>query len=120
MVLRCLLFTSDEGIAGTIRLVLAGLDVQGETCSEAVTAAERIANQAFQIVIIDWDKQPEAGLNVLAGKIAHRVFLGEVVDYLVETGDGEIRVRTKPEFDFRVGQPVHVGVSPQKCVALPS
>jgi hypothetical protein len=57
---------------------------------------------------------------VLAGKIAHRVFLGEVVDYLVDTGEGEIRVRTKPELDFRIGQPVHVGVSPQKCVALPS
>ena len=62
MGLQCFLFTSDEGIAGTIRLVLAGLDVQGEFCSEAVTAAERIASQSFQIVIIDWDKQPEAGL----------------------------------------------------------
>lgn len=62
MGLQCFLFTSDEDIAGTIRLVLAGLDVQGEFCSEAVTAAERIANQSFQIVIIDWDKQPEAGL----------------------------------------------------------
>jgi hypothetical protein len=29
-------------------------------------------------------------------------------------------VRTKPEFDFRIGQPVHVAVPPQKCVALPS
>jgi iron(III) transport system ATP-binding protein len=67
-----------------------------------------------------YEKPPGDGLNVLAGKIAHRVFLGEVVDYLVDTGDGEIRVRTKPEFDFRIGQGVHVGVSPQKCVALPS
>jgi iron(III) transport system ATP-binding protein len=66
------------------------------------------------------EKQPEDGLNVLAGKITHRVFLGEVVDYLVETADGEIRVRTKPELDFTIGQPIHIGVSPQKCVALPS
>jgi iron(III) transport system ATP-binding protein len=66
------------------------------------------------------ENPPADGLNVLAGKIAHRVFLGEVVDYLVETADGEIRVRTKPEFDFKIGQAVHVGVSPQKCVALPS
>jgi iron(III) transport system ATP-binding protein len=64
--------------------------------------------------------KPGDGLNVLAGKIVHRVFLGEVVDYLVDTGEGEIRVRAKPEFDFRVGQPVQVGVSPNKCVALPS
>ena len=27
----------------------------------------------------------------------------------------EIRVRTKPEFDFRVGQPVHVSVSPRNA-----
>ena len=66
------------------------------------------------------DKLPSDGFNVLAGKITHRVFLGEVVDYLVDTGEGEIRVRAKPEFDFRVGQLVQVSVSPQKCVALPS
>jgi iron(III) transport system ATP-binding protein len=67
-----------------------------------------------------YDRSPGDGLNVLAGKIAHRVFLGEVVDYLVDVGEGEIRVRAKPEFDFRIGQAVQVGVSPQKCVALPS
>jgi iron(III) transport system ATP-binding protein len=66
------------------------------------------------------EKLPGDGLNILAGKIAHRVFLGEVVDYLVDTGGAEIRVRTKPELDFRIGQPVHVSVSPQKCVGLPS
>ena len=61
------------------------------------------------------------GVNVLAGKIAHRVFLGEVVDYLVDTGTGaEIRVRSKPELDFHVGQSVHVSVAPNKCVGLPS
>jgi iron(III) transport system ATP-binding protein len=66
------------------------------------------------------ENRPGDGYNVLAGKIVHRVFLGEVVDYLVDTIDGEIRVRVKPECDFRVGQQVHVGVPPQKCVALPS
>jgi iron(III) transport system ATP-binding protein len=66
------------------------------------------------------ENQPANSLNVLAGKIAHRVFLGEVVDYLVDTGEGEIRVRAKPELDFRIGQQIHIGVSPQKCVALPS
>jgi hypothetical protein len=46
--------------------------------------------------------------------------LGEVVDYLVEAGDGEIRVRTKPELEFRIGQTVCVSLPPEKCVALPS
>ncbi len=63
---------------------------------------------------------PGDGVNSLTGKIAHRVFLGEVVDYLIDTEGAEIRVRTKPEHEFNIGQPVHVSVSPQKCVGLPS
>ena len=61
MALRCLLFCSDEGTAEPICQVLAGLGVEGESCSEAVTAVERVTSQPFQIVIIDWDMQPEAG-----------------------------------------------------------
>jgi periplasmic protein TonB len=62
MALRCLLFSSDERTAEPIRQVLAGLGVVGEHCSEAVTAVEKVTQQNYQIVIIDWDKQPEAGL----------------------------------------------------------
>ncbi len=62
MGLRCLLFSSDQGTAQAIRQVLANLDVQAESCPEAVAAVDKIAHQSFQIVIIDWDRQPEAGL----------------------------------------------------------
>ena len=60
MTLRCLLFSSDEGTAESIRQVLVGLGVEGEHCSEAQEAVERVTNENLQIVIIDWDKQPEA------------------------------------------------------------
>ena len=70
--------------------------------------------------LVLYDKAPGDGFNVLTGKVAGRVFLGDVIDYVVESGEGEIRVRARPEFNFRVGQAVHVGVSPQKCVGLPS
>jgi iron(III) transport system ATP-binding protein len=66
------------------------------------------------------DKPPGDGLNAFTGKVSHRVFLGEVVDYLVDSGDGEVRIRSNPEAQFQIGQVVHIGVSPQKCVALPS
>src|SRR5438270_1304669 len=62
MALRSFLFSSDEGTAKLILQVLNGLGVEGESCPDAVAAAEKITNQTFQIVIIDWDKQPEAGL----------------------------------------------------------
>jgi iron(III) transport system ATP-binding protein len=57
------------------------------------------------------------GLNVLKGKIVNRVFLGEVVDYVVDLGDGELRVRARSD-DFQIGQPATLGVAPQKCVGL--
>ena len=68
MALRCLLFSSDEGAAEPIRQVLAELGIEGEDCSEAVRAAEKITNESFQIVLIDWEKQPEAGLLLTAAR----------------------------------------------------
>jgi iron(III) transport system ATP-binding protein len=62
---------------------------------------------------------PAGGANVLAGTIVHRVFLGEVVDYLVEFGSGEIRVRSRADTEFHIGQPVHVAMPPAKCIGLP-
>ena len=68
MALRCLLFSSDEGTAAPILQVLAGLGVEGEHCSEAVAAVEKVTQQNFQIVIIDWDMQPEAALLLTAAR----------------------------------------------------
>jgi len=61
MPLRCLLFSSDEGLAPPIWQVLADLGIEGEYCGNAVEAVERVTTQLFQIVITDWDDQPEAG-----------------------------------------------------------
>jgi iron(III) transport system ATP-binding protein len=61
---------------------------------------------------------PPDGLNALKGKIANRVFLGEVVDYIVDLGDGELHARLRSD-DFQIGQAVQIGVAPQKCVGLP-
>src|ERR1700752_3929350 len=62
MALSCFLFSSDEETTERLRQILLGIGVQAEFCSDAVVAVERITNQPFQIVIIDWDRQPEAGL----------------------------------------------------------
>jgi len=68
MALRCLLFTSDEGTAEPILQVLAGLGVEGEHCSDAVATVDKVTQQSFQIVIIDWDQQPEAALLLAAAR----------------------------------------------------
>lgn len=61
MALRCLLFSSDKRIADPICQVLASLEVEAEYCAEAPAAVEKLTVQPAQIVIIDWDNQPEAG-----------------------------------------------------------
>jgi TonB family protein len=61
MALRCLLFSSNEEIVQPIWQVLADLRIEGEYCKSAVDAVEKVTTQVFQIVITDWDDQPEAG-----------------------------------------------------------
>jgi len=61
MALRCLLFSSDEEMVQPIWQVLADLGIEGEYCKSAVDAVEKVTTQVFQIVITDWDDQPEAG-----------------------------------------------------------
>ncbi len=58
------------------------------------------------------------GLNTLNGKIVNRIFLGEVVDYIVDLGDRELRARVRTD-NFQIGQTVTLGLSPRKCVGLP-
>lgn len=62
MALRCFVFSEDQSAAALIRQILDGLGVEAEYCADAVVAAEKITTQAVQIVVIDWDKQPEAGV----------------------------------------------------------
>ncbi len=58
------------------------------------------------------------GLNALNGEIVNRIFLGEVVDYIVDLGDRELRAHMRTD-NFQIGQTVTLGVPPRKCVGLP-
>src|SRR6202142_213477 len=60
MRLRCLLFSSHEDMVQPIWQVLTDLGIEGEYCRNAVDAVERVTTQLFQIVITDWEDQPEA------------------------------------------------------------
>src|SRR5580692_5421388 len=75
MPLRCLLFSSHEEMVQPIWQVLADLGIEGEYCQSAVDAVEKVTTQLFQIVITDWDDQPEAGFLLKTArdlKAAHR------------------------------------------------
>src|SRR3954468_11980941 len=68
---------------------------------------------------IVFERNPAGGTNLLQGSISNRIFLGEVIDYLVDVKARELRVRAKPEFDFRIGEAVHLRLPEEKCVGLP-
>ena len=53
------------------------------------------------------------------GKVENRVYLGEVIDYLIRVGGEELRVRTRPEDDFAIGDPVRVILPEERCFGLP-
>src|ERR1700678_4685747 len=75
MPLRCLLFSSDEAMVEPIRQILTDLGIEGEYCKSAVDAVEKVTTQLFQIVITDWDDQPEAAFLLKTArdlKAAHR------------------------------------------------
>jgi periplasmic protein TonB len=58
--LRCLVFSSNAEGVQPIWQVLADLGIEGEYCKTAVDAVEKVTTQSFQIVITDWEDQPEA------------------------------------------------------------
>lgn len=91
------------------------------TFAERVQPGQTVVVTARPEDLVISEKHPGDGMNVFAGRVAHRVFLGEVNDYFVDLGNGrEIRVRAAPEIDLGVGRAVHVGVRPQQCVGLAS
>ena len=92
--------------------------------AEAVRAGQKVVLTARPEDLTLYAEPPSAqapsgdALNVLAGTVSGRIFLGDVIDYTVDVGDAELRVRARPEASFRVRQSVHIGVAPQKCVGL--
>jgi protein TonB len=68
MALRCFLFSSDEGTSDLIRQVITGLGVEAESCSQATSAVDKLARDLFQLVVIDWDQQPEAAMLLSAAR----------------------------------------------------
>jgi iron(III) transport system ATP-binding protein len=88
--------------------------------AEPVSAGQKVLVTARPEDLMLFAAAPGDGLNVFTGKVSGRIFLGDVIDYTVDIGEGDIRVRARPEAEFRVGGAVHIAVAPDKCVGLPS
>jgi iron(III) transport system ATP-binding protein len=88
--------------------------------AQAVRAGQKVVVTARPEDLMLYPSPPGDGLNVLAGSVSGRVFLGDVIDYIVDVGEAQLRIRARPEHVFHVRDSVHIGVAPQKCVGLRS
>ncbi len=63
-------------------------------------------------------ERPATAANVVAATVASRSFLGEVVEYVVDTGQEELRVRLPPTVEHAPGQEVFATFKAADCLVL--
>ena len=62
MELRALLFSSDGASTATLCQVLTDLEIKADICSEVLVAAQRVARENYDAIIVDWDLESDATL----------------------------------------------------------
>lgn len=60
------------------------------------------------------------GVSTLRGTVSERLFVGEVIDYLVNAAGTELRVRGNSHQAVALGEHVELHVRPEHCLALPA
>ncbi len=88
--------------------------------AQPVTLGQKVVVTARPEDLMLYASPPGDAFNVLAGTVSGRVFLGDVIDYIVNVGETDLRIRARPEHVFGVRESVHIGIAPQKCVGLPA
>ncbi len=58
--MRALLFTADRSSSATLCQILTDLGIEAEICSETLVAAQRLASEKYDAIIVDWDLEEEA------------------------------------------------------------
>ncbi len=66
------------------------------------------------------EQKLEGGVNVLAGVVDQKVFLGESLDWVVKVGPRTLLSRTHPTIYTHIGEPIWMQIDPLKCVAMPA
>lgn len=58
---------------------------------------------------------PPKDVNVWKGRVKMRIFVGDYVDYVIESGVGDLQVRTLPDVQYDEGQDIFIFTDPQYC-----
>jgi iron(III) transport system ATP-binding protein len=71
---------------------------------------------------VELSEQPpprEEGDNVCVGTVDAKVFLGDYLDFQVKVGEFVLLARVHPSLRTPTGDPIHVRMRAEKCVAIP-
>src|SRR5262245_23166412 len=60
MALRALLFSSDGTSTSTLCQVLTELGIEAEICPEMLVAVQRISQESYDAILVDWDQESDA------------------------------------------------------------
>ena len=56
--------------------------------------------------------------NVTSGIVDQKIFLGEYLDFQVRVGETVLLARSHPSLRTAIGDPIHVRMNPEKCIAI--
>lgn len=112
-------------LRGTVRA--AGSDGQGtvETaggtlnCTIPTWAASSLdVLITFRPEAVTLSRQVTEGINALRGEVVSITFVGDAVEYVINVGDMEIRVKGDPYDAAAVGDPVWLRIPPARCLVI--
>ncbi len=94
------------------------LDVQ---CDETVQRDQPvvISVRPEDVELFEQPQKQEDGYNLCTGTVAAKAFLGEYLDFQVKIGDCTLLARGHPSLRTPVGNPIHLRLKAEKCVAIP-
>jgi iron(III) transport system ATP-binding protein len=65
------------------------------------------------------DRAGHEDYTFLDGMVDQKVFLGEYLDFQVKVNQRILLARAHPRLRTPIGEPIHVRLNPQKCIAIP-
>jgi iron(III) transport system ATP-binding protein len=95
------------------------LDVQ---CNEDVHRDQPVvvSVRPEDVELFEQAQKYEDGYNLCTGTVAAKAFLGEYLDFQVKVGDCTLLARVHPSLRTPVGEPIHVRLKAEKCIAIPN
>ncbi|MCX8117470.1 MAG: ABC transporter ATP-binding protein [Desulfobacterota bacterium] len=86
--------------------------------SEAIASHQRIHLSIRPEDIELYDRPPEKEENLLKGRIVHRAYLGNILNYFVQVDHTLIRVQAPYDRRHEEGESLFLYLNPEKCLAL--